>query len=80
MAQSAADAYAMSPNVVFINIDWAGERHQRLKANMIRVHNTIANVVREMDPAMICMCEVGVAKFPLTEEQMKEVADQSIMA
>ena len=41
---------------------------------------TIADVVRKMNPTMICMFEVGVAKVPLTQEQMHEVANQSIGA
>ena len=42
--------------------------------------NTISNVVREMNPTVICMCEVGGEKSPLTEEEMQQVADQSIHA
>ena len=34
---------------------------------------TIDNVVRNMDPTMICMCEVGQVMTPLTKEQMQEV-------
>ena len=33
-----------------------------------------------MKPTMICMCEVGVASDPLTEEQMQQVADRSMQA
>ena len=33
-----------------------------------------------MSPTMICMCEVGNATAPLTEEQMQQVADQSMLA
>ena len=61
---------AMSANVVFINIE----------ANMKVLGKTIANVVHNMNPTMICMCEVGVATSPLTQEQMQEVADQSMHA
>ena len=41
---------------------------------------TIAGVVRNMKPAMICMCEVGEAMNPLTEENMQQVADQTMQA
>ena len=71
---------AMSANLVFINIDWKN-RHQNQKAldrNMNTLENTISNVVHEMNPTAICMCEVGLEKSPLTEEQMQQVADQSI--
>ena len=37
---------------------------------------TIDNVVRNMNPTMICMCEVGQVMTPLTEEQMQEVEHQ----
>ena len=41
---------------------------------------TIANVVHNMNPTMICMCEVGEATKPLTEEQMQQVSGQSMHA
>jgi len=73
---------AIAANVVFINIDWKASRHNtgRLEANMELLGKTIASVVRNMNPKMICMCEVGVASYPLTEEQMKQVRDQSMHA
>ena len=72
---------AMSANVVFINIDWKASRHNKTpKANMRLLGKTIAGVVRNMNPTMICMCEVGNATAPLTEEQMQQVADQSMLA
>jgi len=72
---------AMSANVVFINIDWKASRHNKtLKANMELLGLTIAGVVRNMKPAMVCMCEVGEASIPLTEEQMQQVADQTMQA
>ena len=72
---------AMSANVVFINIDWKASRHNKtLEHNMRLLGKTIAGVVRNMKPTMICMCEVGVATVPLTEEQMQQAADQSMQA
>ena len=41
---------------------------------------TIAGVVRNMKPAMVCMCEVGAASILLTKEQMQQVADRSMQA
>jgi hypothetical protein len=66
-----------SANVVFINIDWKATRHnsKRLKANMSKLGETIGGVVRNMKPAMICMCEVGSVSSPLTVECMQEVAE-----
>ena len=73
---------APAVNVVFINIDWKAARHNRgrLKANMRSLNKTICGVVRNMKPAMICMCEVGVVKDPLTSEQMQQVADECLKA
>ena len=73
---------AMSANLVFINID-RKTRHQNQKAldrNMKTLGNTISNVVHEMNPTAICMCEVGGEKSPLTEEEMQQAADESIHA
>ena len=73
----------MSAKLVFINSDWKKTMHQNQKAldrNMKILGNTISNVVHEMNPTAICMCEVGGEKSPLTEEQMQQVADQSIHA
>ena len=70
----------MSANVVFINIDWKSSRHLRWVINMKRLGKTIANVVQNMNPTMICMCEVGEATNPLTEEQMQQVSNQSMRA
>ena len=69
-----------SVNVVFIHVDWKASRHSRLHANMTLLGDTIANVVHNMNPTMICMCEVGEATRPLTEEQMQQVSDQSMHA
>ena len=68
----------MSANVVFINIDWKSSRinPNRLGLNMRLLATTIAGVVRQMNPTMICMCEVGGAKHPLSEGQMLQVVDQ----
>ena len=70
-----------SANVVFINIDWKSSRmFNTLEKNMKLVAKTIANVVQNMNPTMICMCEVGEATIPLTEEQMQQVSNQSMRA
>ena len=71
----------MSTNVVFINIDWKASRMQRtLQNNMATLEETIAGVVRNMNPTMICMCEVGVATHSLSEEEMQLVAIHSMRA
>ena len=68
----------MSANVVFINIDWKSSRlnPNRLGLNMRLLATTIAGVVRQMNPTMICMCEVGETKHPLSEGQMLQVVAQ----
>ena len=61
-------------NVVFINIDWKASRHsseKTLAKNLRLLDATISSVVRKMSPALICLCEVGVASQPLNAAQMK---------
>ena len=71
----------MSANVVFVNIDWKEGRHHRtLNANMKVLGKTITDIVQKMNPTVICMCEVGETKKPLSEEQMHQVEDKSINA
>ena len=73
---------ALAANMVFINIDWKAARHntKRLKVNMKHLNTTIFGVVFNMNPAMICMCEVGLVAHPLTLEQMQQVADECVEA
>ena len=65
----------MNANVVFINMDWKRGRHNatRLDRNMCKLAKTIAGVVRNMKPAMICMNEVGETNNPLTEDHMQQI-------
>ena len=71
----------MFANVVFINIDWKASRmFNTLEKNMKLLAETIANVVQNMSPAMICMCEVGEAEYSLTLEQMQQVSHESMRA
>ena len=68
----------MGVNVVFVNIDWKKSRHVNEKStrrNMKMLHEPIAGIVRRMQPAMLCMCEVGEASNLLTQAHMKQVAD-----
>jgi hypothetical protein len=72
---------ALSAKVVFINIDCKSSRmNNTLNKNMKLLTNTIAGVGRNMNPAMICMCEMGETKHPLSEEQMRRVVTQVISA
>ena len=82
LSRGAATEHAeMSANVVFINIDWKSSRmNNKLRYNMKRLARTLAGVVGHMNPAMICMCEVGETKHPLSEEQMQQVVAQVISA
>ena len=68
----------MSINVVFVDRDWKKSRHYSEKStrkNMKILHPTIAGIVREIKPAMLCMCEVGEASNPLTHANMQQIAD-----
>ena len=71
----------MSANVVFININWkANKMYRTLRRNMDLLARTIAGVVDNMNPTMICMCEVGETQYPLNEQQMQQVEARSIRA
>ena len=68
---------------MFINIDWKKTLHEtkrEAQKNMSKLNSTITNVVRDMHPAMICMCSVGEVSNALSSTQMQEVADQTIAA
>ena len=67
----------MSVNVIFVNIDWKKARHNTknsIRQNLNIVHNTIAGIVQNMIPAVLCMCEVGTASDLLIEAHMQEIA------
>ena len=67
----------MSSNVAFTNIDWTSSRMNRtLDANMRLLAETIAGIVRSMNPTIISLCEVGEAKLPLSEEHMQQIKTQ----
>ena len=51
-----------------------------LDANMQKLANLIKNIVNNMNPTVICMCEVGEVKHPLDSGQMQKVADAAILA
>ena len=68
----------MSVNVIFVNINWKKARHNTEKStrhNMKVLHDTIAGIVRQMTPAVLCMCEVGTASDLLTEVHMQEITN-----
>ena len=76
-----AAAYPSKANVVFVNIDWKKNRmYATLDANMQKLANLIKNIVNNMNPTVICMCEVGEVKHPLDSGQMQKVADAAILA
>ena len=69
----------MAVNVVFVNIDWKRARHNTSRStgrNMQILHDTIAGIVREMEPAMLCMCEVGEASNLLSQAHMQQISDK----
>ena len=73
---AATDHGTAGANIVFINIDWKRTRHTNdasTKKNLTLLANTTASIVTNMDPAVICCCEVGEAMSPMTREQMSEM-------
>ena len=65
-------------NIIFINIDWKRSRHTNpasTKRNLTVLANTTSSIVTNMKPAVICCCEAGTAKEPMTSEQMSAMAN-----
>ena len=65
-------------NIVFVNIDWKRSRHNTdtsTKKNLKKLADTITSIVQIMEPAVICCCEVGTAKYPMTKDQMSAMAE-----
>ena len=80
---AAASSAGMHANILFINIDWKDSRHNTKKSterNLLILSETIEDVVYKMNPAMICMCEVGSESKPLTQRHMEQVRDQVVIA
>ena len=64
-------------NIIFVNIDWKRSRHDNptcRNKNLKKLARTTASIVTNMQPAVICCCEVGTAMFPMTRDQMSEMA------
>ena len=64
-------------NIIFVNIDWKRSRHDNptcTNKNLKKLARTTASIVTNMQPAVICCCEVGTAMFPMTRDQMSEMA------
>ena len=64
-------------NIIFVNIDWKRSRHDNqavTRKNLSKLANTTSSIVTNMKPAVICCCEAGEAKAPMTTEQFSEMA------
>ena len=64
-------------NIIFINIDWKRSRHDNpasTRRNLTKLANTTSSIVTNMKPAVICCCEAGTARSPMTSEQMSAMA------
>ena len=65
-------------NIVYVNIDWKSTRHNTQEScarNKRTLQETIASIVAQMRPDILCMSEVGVASSLMTEEQLEAVAE-----
>ena len=65
-------------NIIFINIDWKRSRHANPASTrkiLTVLANTTSSIVSNMKPAVICCCEVGTAKEPMTTAQMSAMVD-----
>ena len=67
----------MAVKVIFVNIDWKKSRHNTdasTRNNLRILHSTITGIVQNMQPSILCMCEVGEVSSPLTQAHMEQVA------
>ena len=65
-------------NIVYVNIDWKSSRHNTQESrarNKGTLQETIASIVANMRPDILCMVEVGVASSLMKEEELEAVAD-----
>ena len=63
-------------NLIFVNIDWKKDRQESdaaSKRNRRLLDRTITSIVKEMKPAVICCCEVGQVRQPMTPPQIDEI-------
>ena len=63
-------------NIIFVNIDWKKSRQDSqvaTKRNLRLLARTIASIVKEMKPAVICCCEVGNVMQPMTSQQINDI-------
>ena len=66
-------------NIIFVNIDWKRSRHANeasTRKNLTLLADTTTSIVTNMQPAVICCCEVGTAMEPMTREQMFAIAHE----
>ena len=66
------------PNLIFGNIDWKQSRHDTQAAerrNLLTLERTVSSIVQNMHPAVLCFCEVGVASIPLSDHEMRLLAE-----
>ena len=62
------------PHLIFGNIDWKQSRHDTQRAERNNLHileRTVLSIVQNMQPAVLCFCEVGVASIPLRDREMR---------
>ena len=74
---------AMGIKTVFVNIDWKRSRHQNAKSaqrNLKLLADTIESIVSRMQPAVLCMCEVGEAATTLDGDHLQQVATTAMKA
>ena len=60
-------------NIIFVNIDWKRSRHETevsTARNLKQLAATTTNIVKNMQPAVICCCEAGHPMDPMSREQM----------
>ena len=69
--------------IIFVNIDWKKSRHESAEAvtrNLKKLHMTTCSIVSQMKPAVICCCEVGNVRIPMTTPQVHTMQETIVAA
>ena len=60
--------------VAFANIDWKEGRHgKNFSKHATALGRTVNSIARDLAPAVLCLCEVGEVRSPLSTEHMQDL-------
>ena len=63
-------------NIVFADIDWKRDRHNTEKSenkNLAKLNETVVSIVKQMQLAVLCFCEVHQVMQPLNSLHVQAI-------